>query len=317
MIKKILLGIVITTMSLLLLLVVGLIINQQVQQNQDLNALEEKGMRIETDHGAFHVHQFGSGEPLVFLSGLGTTAPLYDFKPLWHALKDEYEIIVIERPGYGYNDSATRDKEIDTIVDGYKATLDALEIEDSVTLVAHSLGGLEAIRWAQKDANQIKQIIALDPAIAPMVLEHQSVPNIIERNIQFMVGRLGVARFMDEQMRLEALPLLNYESFDASEEEAIKTLFHAQMFNRNIVREITHIEQNAEIIASDQTPADTPVLVLISQENLDDNEHAKDVFDSYFNDFNDTTTHILNTYHYVHHEKYDEILNAFNDFIAD
>ncbi len=54
------------------------------------------------------MHIFRAGErnkpKLVFMSGSGTIAPVYDFKVLYEKLQDEFRIIVIEKFGYGFSD---------------------------------------------------------------------------------------------------------------------------------------------------------------------------------------------------------------------
>lgn len=40
---------------------------------------------------------------MVFLSGHGTECPTYDFKPLWNLLIVQYNMVVVERPGYGWS----------------------------------------------------------------------------------------------------------------------------------------------------------------------------------------------------------------------
>lgn len=54
------------------------------------------------DLGDYSVHVYTEGEnanapTLVFLSGSGTVAPTYDFKPLYSLLSDEYRIAVVEK----------------------------------------------------------------------------------------------------------------------------------------------------------------------------------------------------------------------------
>ncbi len=312
--KRTLVGVVL----LILILMSGLIVNNILQTNSELDNVEETGERIRTEYGDYHVHTQGEGTPIIFLSGLGTTSPYYDFNPLIDNLDDDYKIIVIEKPGYGYNDSTTKDKSLDTVVNGLQAVTNAINIAEPYTIMAHSMGALEAMHWAQKSPSSIDQIVALDPAIAPMILKkHTATPNVVERNLQYLIGRLGVSRFMDETALKEVLPVLNYDGFSAHEEETIQAHFHANMFNRNIIREMKQLYNNAKIIDNSAVPSDTPILVLLSQENLDSNDHAEDIFNEYFADFAIVETRTLPTNHYIYHEYHDEIIEYFNDFTAE
>ncbi len=310
MIKKLLLILA----TLILLLIAGLSVNQYIKKTQDLNDLESLGTAVETSAGTMQVHRFGEGEPLVFLSGLGTTSPYHDFKSLWGSLQDEYEIIIIERPGYGYNQTSSSDKSIDTVVTGYQEALKSMDRLENLTLVAHSMAGLEALYWAQTKPAQIKQIIALDPSIPEITLNHTDLPNLIERNMQFMLGFTGLARFMDDDDLEEALPIITFNHFSDDEISDIKALFFANFFNRNIVREINALKDNANTVDDLDKPIDIPILVFLSKENLAENKDTQAVFESYFAGFNTGELHILDTHHYVHHEKASSITDAINQF---
>lgn len=309
--------IMVVLMVLLITLILGLSTYNHISKQKDLNALEDKGTRIYTESGEYHIHRYGEGDVIVFLSGLGTTSPLYDFKPLWVSLKNDYEIVVIERQGYGYNDSSSHDKAIDTTISGYRNVLKQIGIDGPISLIAHSMAGLEAVYWAQHYPKEIHQIVALDPTIAPMVIDHLALPGVIQRNIQYMVGLLGIARFMDEDALREALPILNYEAFTSDEQANVETLFYANMFNRNIIREMKHIKDNAFIISGHDKPLTTDMLVFLSEENIDNHTEAEDVYQAYFETFEHAEIHILPTYHYVHHECHETILETFDTFISD
>lgn len=311
MIKKLLL----TLLLLLTTVLIALFIQQNVRMNRELNELEEKGTRVETDYGDVHVHTKGLGEPLVFLSGLGTTSPLYDFKPLWSHLEDDYQIIILERPGYGYNDTSSSDKSLETLTAMYRDTLSQLEIDGPYTLVPHSMGGLIATYWAWEHGEEIAHIIGLDITLPPLVLEVTEPPSFIESNMQWLIGRLGVARFMEDDDLVNVLPLLDLPYFSDEEHDAIKTLFFANMFNRNIVREAGKVHDMATVMDETPRPFLTPTLLFVAQEHLDTYPEAEDIIEAYFEPFNRYESHRLDTHHYVHHEKGELIAQHMRTFI--
>jgi len=60
---------------------------------------------INDDGNKLHVYTKGEGDAtLVFMSGLGTSSPVYDFKILYNKLSDDYRIAVVERAGYDWSD---------------------------------------------------------------------------------------------------------------------------------------------------------------------------------------------------------------------
>ncbi|MFP4078907.1 MAG: alpha/beta fold hydrolase [Candidatus Izemoplasmataceae bacterium] len=292
--------------------VVGLMVNNQVRTSGDLDDLETRGSEVKTDHGSFQVHDFGEGPALVFLSGLGTTSPYHDFKPLWDELQKTHRIVILERPGYGYNQTSSKDKAIGTMVKGYREALKTLEIDESFSLVAHSMGGLEALYWSEQHPDEVKRLVGLDIAIPPVVAKEGN-PSIVERNVQYMVGRLGVARFMEEEDLDETLPLITHACFSGEEKEEIETLFHANMFNRDTVRESKTIETNAKKISREDVPSDLEVSLFLSEENMEAYGISESIYEGYFEGQDVYEAHSLDTYHYVHHEADDTILSALQD----
>lgn len=60
---------------------------------------------------------------IVFLSGSGTECPTYDFKPLWHLLAGRINMVVVERPGYGWSGQTGLSRDIDTILEETREAL--------------------------------------------------------------------------------------------------------------------------------------------------------------------------------------------------
>ena len=75
----------------------------------------------------YKVHVLRDGDinkpTLVFMSGSGTVAPVYDFKILYKKLVENFRIIVIEKFGYGYSDIFEYPCDIDSLVDYYAVEL--------------------------------------------------------------------------------------------------------------------------------------------------------------------------------------------------
>ena len=102
----------------------------------------------------------GSGPPMVFLAGAGHTAHEFDeFAPL---LRDSFRVIGITRRGVGASSAARHRVERDAITD-IARVLDALQL-DSVVLVGHSQGGLEAAHFAHLYPDRCRGIVHLDAA---------------------------------------------------------------------------------------------------------------------------------------------------------
>ena len=102
----------------------------------------------------------GTGKALVFLAGGGHTAHEFDeFAP---RLTDTFRVIGITRRGVGASSDARHRVPRDRITD-IARVLDALELE-SVVLVGHSEGGLDAAEFAQAYPDRCMGIVHLDSA---------------------------------------------------------------------------------------------------------------------------------------------------------
>lgn len=131
-----------------------------------MNELTPNGVLVDVLGAKIHILRTGdSNKPkLIFLSGSGTTAPVYDFKILYSKLADKYRIIVIEKFGYGYSDLFEGPNDIDSVIDYQREALKAIGESGPYILLPHSMSGLEAMRWIQKYPEEITALIGIDMA---------------------------------------------------------------------------------------------------------------------------------------------------------
>jgi pimeloyl-ACP methyl ester carboxylesterase len=125
----------------------------------------------------------GTGQPLVFLAGLGNSAHVFDgFAPQF---ADSFHVLGITRRGFGASASSPPPSDLDTLVADVTAVLDTLRIR-SVILVGHSIAGEEMTRFAEIHADRCAGLIYLDAAydrsgIDTLAKVQPSVPGPIVR----------------------------------------------------------------------------------------------------------------------------------------
>jgi non-heme chloroperoxidase len=104
----------------------------------------------------------GDGPPLVFLSGLGNTAHVFDtFAPKF---LPEYHVLGITRRGFGVSSSPAPDEvnyRADQLGDDVLAVIDSLGLKKPV-LVGHSIAGEELSSIGSRDPKIIAGLIYLD-----------------------------------------------------------------------------------------------------------------------------------------------------------
>ncbi|WP_419871207.1 alpha/beta fold hydrolase [Candidatus Pristimantibacillus sp. PTI5] len=127
---------------------------------QDKKSYKPVGKLYEVAGSKMHLYTEGEGDTtIVFASGWGTVNPYADFSPLYEGLKSHAKIAVYDRFGYGYSDMTDRKRDIDTITNEIHELLLVSGQKPPYVFAAHSLGALEAIRYAQRFPEEVKGIL--------------------------------------------------------------------------------------------------------------------------------------------------------------
>jgi non-heme chloroperoxidase len=103
----------------------------------------------------------GTGEPLVFLAGLGLTAHIYD--EIAPELAKDFHVIGLTRRGFGASEKPTDSYELATLVEDIRQALDSLGIRRAI-LVGHSFGVQEAAAFAAAFPERVSRVVYLDGA---------------------------------------------------------------------------------------------------------------------------------------------------------
>ena len=222
---------------------------KDIRQNGDYTTINGHKM---------HVYRTGKkeGPRLIFMSGSGTVAPVYDFKILYQKLINDFRIIAIEKFGYGYSDLCDSPCDIDSLVSYQRQALDQLGEEGPFILLPHSMSGLEAIRWKQTYPKEIAAVIGLDMAVPGQYLSWR--PEDAEKRV-------------DQIIRLQRLHKkgllfwypLNKRGLDKEEIRQLKLLFKRNAMNDCYVNEAKKVLNNAKLV-DEGGKIDCPILMFVS-----------------------------------------------------
>lgn len=201
-------------------------------------------MKVEIGNHKINVYRHGNsqGTTLVFMSGSGTVAPVYDFKVLYSKLQDYFNIVVIEKFGYGYSDIVEYSCDIDRLVDMQNQVLDKVGGKEPYILVPHSMSGLEAIRWKQKYPHKIKAIIGIDMATPLEYILHWD-----NKKINQSIKMIKLAKKCNLH-KIPGLYSLNTRCLTAEEKKEQKMLMKRNAYNICYINEAKKILENAEIV---------------------------------------------------------------------
>jgi pimeloyl-ACP methyl ester carboxylesterase len=103
----------------------------------------------------------GNGFPVVFLSGLGHTAHVFDaFAP---NLTDRYRVFGITRRGFGASSQPDSGYDIGTFAEDVRIVLDSLAVR-RVVLIGHSLGGDEMTLFTRNYPERVAALVYVEAA---------------------------------------------------------------------------------------------------------------------------------------------------------
>ena len=254
-----------------------------------------------------HVYAVGdeSKPKLVFMSGSGTVAPVYDFKILYDKLASDFRIVVVEKFGYGYSDLYEAPCNIDSVVNFQRQALEKAGEKGPFILLPHSMSGLEAIRWKQKYPNEVKAIIGLDMAVPGGYLHWKQEE--IDQRIRFMKRM----RSLNKHGFLFWYPV-SKRGLNRTEIKQQQVLRKRNAMNPCYENEAKAILENAKIVDADGK-IDCPILMFVSdgkQVSAGWVDHERE-----FAARMKAKTVYLNCGHYIHYYESERISQEIKVFI--
>lgn len=263
------------------------------------------------DEHKMHVFRKGdeNNPKLVFMSGSGTVAPMYDFKILYEKLISDFRVIVIEKFGYGYSDLYDGPCDIDSVVSFQRQALEKIGEKGPFILLPHSMSGLEAIRWKQKYPDEVRAIIGLDMA-TPKTYMEWGVEKLDKR-----INLMKRIRKINDLGLLFWYPL-NKRGLNKDEIKEQKLLWKRNAMNNCYVKAAEAVLDNANSVAS-FGKIEGPTLMFVSD--------GKQVSPNWINNECEFAEQVnaeivyLNCGHYIHYyesEKISRMIKKFSDKIT-
>ena len=175
------------------------------------------GTDVEVDGSNMNIYVEGQGDhTLVFMSGWKVPCPIYEYRPLYSKLSDEYKCVVIEKFGYGFSDGFDGSRDFDTLVRQDREALQNAGIEGPYVLCAHSLGGFEAELWAQQYPEEVEAIIGLDMCMGGCFDSEEDVESSKKQNrLDKIAAFFGANRFLMSISEFEGLSKKEIKSYIA------------------------------------------------------------------------------------------------------
>lgn len=124
---------------------------------------------------------WGQGRPVVFVAGAWLNSSAWEFQML--PLSEQgLRCIAYDKRGHGRSDWVGHGYDYDTLADDFSALLERLDLRD-VTLVTHSMGGGEVIRYLSRHGHDRVSRIALIAVTAPLAVRTPDNPDGVDPSL--------------------------------------------------------------------------------------------------------------------------------------
>jgi non-heme chloroperoxidase len=120
-----------------------------------------------------------NGKPVLFLASAWLSSRMWEFQ-LPYLIGQGLRCVAYDRRGHGRSDWPWGGYDYDTLADDLATLLETLDLRD-VTLVAHSAGGGEAVRYLTRHGAGRVARLALVSATTPFPMKTESNPDGIDR----------------------------------------------------------------------------------------------------------------------------------------
>ena len=329
--------ILLALMLLSALFIIGLHVYDQVMLKKEAALLCPQGQRVEVDGREMEVYTEGDGDTvLVFMAGANTPAVTLDFRPLYRQLTDTYQIVVLEKFGYGYSDDIEGERDLDTILRQDREALQKAGIKAPYVLCPHSASGLEAIRWAQQYPEEVEAIVGLDMAVPEQYdlmvgdlddVTPQTYEAVLEEDefYNFWMYDMGGYRLYPIASVFPASASDRLTKEERAEYRAITYHWYSQFYKTAMFREGLATARQIEALSSLREAAvpDVPTLQILSDDAAmfaamlgeDGLDQWVQIHERYIDGLTDARIVRLACGHYVHAEAPDEISTEIRDFL--
>jgi non-heme chloroperoxidase len=172
-----------------------------------------------------------------------------------------YRVIAHDRRGHGRSSQPWNGNNMDTYADDLGALLDQLDLKN-VTLVGHSTGGGEVVRYIGRHGTKRVSKAVLIGAVPPLMLKTEKNPGGLPLSA-FDQIRAGVIADRSQFFKDLTIPFYGYNKPDAKISQGVRDAFWLQGMQVSIVGAYDCIKAFSETdFTEDLKKIDVPTLIL-------------------------------------------------------
>ena len=185
---------------IILLLIFSYFYNKKQLSNEFVEARKAEYVdRYTTGEYMLNIYRTGNKESNYKIIGISDFAE-NDFSVksyfINEDLKDLYDLIYIDRAGYGISEDTLSIQSVENIVDDYRNALNRADIKGPYVLMAHGYGSVYATYWENKYPNEVSGVIYLDGTT--LSEENKAVSIDYKEYFKLIMNKLGLNRYFGE-----------------------------------------------------------------------------------------------------------------------
>lgn len=252
------------------LFIIGLILIGMVYQVYSvyIHASEygRVGKLIDINGHTMHLYTSGSSDiPFVFASNIGSPSPYVEMYPLASKLPEETTMAIYDKPGYGWSDVTKASRDIDTITTEIHDLLHNADYPSPFIWVAHSMGSLEALRYAQLYPDEVAGIILIDGASPEFCSKFNNIM-VVESFLMNALRNSGTLRLLKNTEPIQKLLSPN-DALPQNLKNMNEGITLEKTWNRNIIEEKLKLQSNAKVILESGSIGTIPLRIITSNTN--------------------------------------------------
>jgi non-heme chloroperoxidase len=239
--------------------------------NRPANALPTKETNVQEENmkmGRFTTpdgveifyKDWGTGPVVTFSHGWPLSADAWDAQMLFLGMKG-YRVVAHDRRGHGRSGQSWQGNNMDQYADDLAGLMDHLDINEA-TVVGHSTGGGEVVRYIARHGQRRIAKVVLIAAVPPLMLKTEKNPGGLPLSV-FDDMRANVVKDRSQFFKDLTVPFYGYNKPGARVSEGVQDSFWLQGMQASIIGAYDSIKAFSE---TDQTEdlknIDVPTLVI-------------------------------------------------------
>ncbi len=212
------------------------------------------------DGTAIFYKDWGKGPILTFSHGWPLSSDAWDAQMLFLGQKG-YRVIAHDRRGHGRSGQTWQGNNMDQYADDLAELLQHLDVKNA-TMVGHSTGGGEVVRYIARHGQKRVAAVVLIAAVPPLMIKTEKNPGGLPLSV-FDEIRAGVVNDRSQFYKDLSLPFYGYNKPGAKASEGVREAFWRLGMQSSIVGSYDCIKAFSE---TDQTEdlkkIDVPTLVI-------------------------------------------------------